>query len=38
MVLEMKVPHGDRVEELVPLIPTFLSYVFEFRLCRHLLE
>ncbi len=30
MVLEMKVPHGDRVEELVPLIPTFLSYVLSF--------
>jgi uncharacterized membrane protein len=30
MVLEMKVPHGDRVEELVPLIPTFLSYILSF--------
>jgi uncharacterized membrane protein len=30
MVLEMKVPHGDRVDELVPLIPTFLSYVLSF--------
>jgi uncharacterized membrane protein len=30
MVLEMKVPHGGRVEELVPLIPTFLSYVLSF--------
>src|SRR5436853_4482478 len=30
MVLELKVPHGDRVEELVPLIPTFLSYVLSF--------
>jgi uncharacterized membrane protein len=30
MVLEMKVPHGDRVEELLPLIPTFLSYVLSF--------
>jgi uncharacterized membrane protein len=30
MVLEMKVPHGDRLEELVPLIPTFLSYVLSF--------
>jgi uncharacterized membrane protein len=27
MVLEMKVPHGDRLEDLVPLVPTFLSYV-----------
>jgi uncharacterized membrane protein len=30
MVLELKVPHGDRVEELAPLIPTFLSYVLSF--------
>lgn len=30
MVLELKVPHGDRVDELVPLIPTFLSYVLSF--------
>ena len=30
MVLEMKVPHGDRVEDLLPLIPTFLSYVLSF--------
>jgi|SRR5689334_2698094 uncharacterized membrane protein len=30
MVLELKVPHGDRMDELVPLIPTFLSYVLSF--------
>jgi len=30
MVLEMKVPHGDRVEDLVPLVPNFLSYVLSF--------
>jgi uncharacterized membrane protein len=30
MVLELKVPHGDRVEDLVPLVPTFLSYVLSF--------
>src|SRR5512147_1079387 len=30
MVLEMKVPHGDRWEELVPLVPTFSSYVLSF--------
>src|SRR5215467_7071483 len=30
MVLEMKVPHGDRVEDLVPVVPTFLSYVLSF--------
>jgi uncharacterized membrane protein len=30
MVLEMKVPHGDRLQDLVPLAPTFLSYVLSF--------
>ena len=30
MVLEMKVPHGERVESLVPVIPIFLSYVLSF--------
>jgi TMEM175 potassium channel family protein len=30
MVLEMKVPHGDHVKDLVPLVPTFLSYVLSF--------
>ena len=30
MVLEMKVPHGDRLEDLVPLVPTFFSYVLSF--------
>ena len=30
MVLEMKVPHGDRVKDLVPLMPIFLSYVLSF--------
>jgi uncharacterized membrane protein len=30
MVLEMKVPHGDRVQALLPLLPTFLSYVLSF--------
>ena len=30
MVLELKVPHGDRWEELLPLAPTFLSYVLSF--------
>jgi uncharacterized membrane protein len=30
MVLEMKVPHGDRVQDLVPLVPTFLSYILSF--------
>jgi uncharacterized membrane protein len=30
MVLEMKVPHGESFEALVPLIPVFLSYVLSF--------
>src|SRR5678815_2906251 len=30
MVLEMKVPHGDRLQDLVPLIPVFLSYAMSF--------
>ena len=30
MVLEMKVPHGEHVQDLVPLVPTFLSYVLSF--------
>jgi uncharacterized membrane protein len=30
MVLELRVPHGDRVEELRPLLPVFLSYVLSF--------
>jgi uncharacterized membrane protein len=30
MVLEMKVPHGDSIESLIPLLPVFLSYVLSF--------
>jgi uncharacterized membrane protein len=30
MVLEMKVPHGEGLETLVPVIPPFLSYVLSF--------
>lgn len=30
MVLEMKVPHGGRVQDLAPLVPVFLSYVLSF--------
>ena len=30
MVLEMKVPHGDSIESLKPLIPVFMSYVLSF--------
>jgi uncharacterized membrane protein len=30
MVLEFKVPHGDSLDELLPLLPVFLSYVLSF--------
>jgi uncharacterized membrane protein len=30
MVLEMKVPHGGRLEALAPVVPVFLSYVLSF--------
>jgi len=30
MVLEMKVPHGDGLDVLQPLVPVFLSYVLSF--------
>jgi uncharacterized membrane protein len=30
MVLELKVPHGDDIAALKPLIPVFLSYVLSF--------
>jgi uncharacterized membrane protein len=30
MVLEMKVPHGDSLENLKPILPVFLSYVLSF--------
>ncbi len=30
MVLEMKVPHGDSLQDLVPVLPVFLSYVLSF--------
>ncbi|WP_264180074.1 TMEM175 family protein [Dechloromonas denitrificans] len=30
MVLELKVPHGEEIEALAPLIPVFLSYVLSF--------
>ena len=30
MVLEMKVPHGENLEALIPVIPVFLSYVLSF--------
>ena len=30
MVLELKVPHGERIDALAPLIPVFVSYVLSF--------
>jgi uncharacterized membrane protein len=30
MVLEMKVPHGESLDALAPLIPVFLAYVLSF--------
>src|SRR3982751_5504964 len=30
MVLEMKIPHGNGLQELAPLLPVFLSYVLSF--------
>ncbi|HEY2558206.1 MAG TPA: TMEM175 family protein [Caldimonas sp.] len=30
MVLELRAPHSDRPEALLPLVPTFLSYVLSF--------
>jgi uncharacterized membrane protein len=30
MVLELKVPHGDSLEALAPLLPVMLSYVLSF--------
>ena len=30
MVLELKVPHGGNVHDLLPLLPVFLSYVLSF--------
>jgi len=30
LVLEMKAPHGEGIDALLPLVPTFLSYVLSF--------
>lgn len=30
MVLELKVPHGDELKDLRPLVPVFLAYVLSF--------
>ena len=38
MVLEMKVPHGDSLESLLPLAPGLSELRAELRLRRHLLE
>jgi hypothetical protein len=38
MVLEMKVPHGDALKDLRPLLPVFPQLCSEFLIRRHLLE
>jgi uncharacterized membrane protein len=30
MVLELKIPHGENLDSLLPLLPVFLSYVLSF--------
>jgi TMEM175 potassium channel family protein len=30
MVLEMKAPHGDSLDDLLPVLPVFLSYILSF--------
>src|SRR5687767_13526622 len=30
MVLEMKIPHGDQLSDLKPMIPIFISYLLSF--------
>lgn len=30
MVLEMKIPHGDQLRDLEPILPVFISYVLSF--------
>src|SRR6476661_5544721 len=30
MVLEMRVPHGDSIDAIKPLLPVFLSYILSF--------
>jgi uncharacterized membrane protein len=30
MILEIKVPHGDQFNDLLPLVPKFLSYILSF--------
>ena len=38
MVLELKIPHGAGLSDLIPLIPIFFSYVLSFALRCDLLE
>ena len=30
MVLELKIPHGSAMSDLIPLLPVFVSYVMSF--------
>ena len=30
MVLELRVPHGDNISDLLPMLPVFMSYVLSF--------
>ena len=30
MVIEMRIPHGQRMLALVPILPVFLSYILSF--------
>ena len=30
MVLELQIPHSDRLEDLLPVLPVFMSYVLSF--------
>jgi uncharacterized membrane protein len=34
MVLELKVPHGDGIAAILPLLPVFLTYVLSFLFSR----
>ncbi len=38
MVLELKVPRGENLAALLPVIPVFLSYVLSFLYVGYLLE
>jgi uncharacterized membrane protein len=32
MVLELHVPHGDHIEDIVPMVPIFVTYILSFTL------